>query len=293
MACLKKENLIMNNYYKILGVDKSASQEEITKAFRHLAKKYHPDLNHSKGAEKKYKEINEAYEILHNRQINSYQTDHDLDDFINQMTKEPKPGADLDYTMTLSFMESVKGTTKHIKYDRKDLCPVCAGSGLNDDNICLTCHGTGVIEKTNLLEINVPKGISTGQKFRYENQGDCGTNGGSYGDLYITYNVTPDKYFKRQGNDLYTNVHISVLDAILGTKLKIKTINGLKMISIPQGTQSNDQFILKNGGMPIINTNQYGDQIIKIIVNIPKNLLASDKESLKDFNQVNNILSRK
>lgn len=333
---------MQKDYYQILGVDKSATAQEISKAFRKLAKKYHPDLNHEAGAEQKYKDVNEAYEILHdpkkrqkydaesmnfgtgfgnfsNSDYNDYNfnsstfDNFNFDDFMrknnmhtdgntnfdnfgdvfNQYTNDVQKGDDLDYTMNITFKDSISGITKRIKYQRKEMCTTCQGLGFVNGVKCETCQGKGVVDHENMLEINVPKGIDSGQKLRYEGQGNCGSYGGTYGDLYITYQIEPDKYFKRKGKNLYTTITVSILDALLGATVKVRTIKGLRKMQIPAGTQPNDQFALSGGGMPIMNTDKHGDQIIKINVAIPTKLTDNEKESLRDFNNVNNVLSRK
>lgn len=359
--------MAQEDYYKVLGVDRNASEEEINKAYRHLAKKYHPDLNHAPGAEEKYKQVNEAYEVLHDKQkraqydqfgsagVNGqggfggqgYSTNGqgfggfgDFGDIFGDIFGQsgfggqrqrvdptaPQRGEDLDYTLTIDFMDAIKGKKTQVSYTRNETCPTCNGSGAEKgthpitcdkcngtgvmtitqrsafgviqrqatcdkcqgrgviiEHPCKTCHGKGTVDRKNTIEVDIPAGIDNGQQLRYEGQGEAGKNGGPYGDLYISYRITPSKEFERRGNTIYTTVPISFAQATLGDDIKVKTVHGESDLKIPAGTQPNKKFTLRGQGVPYLRGNGNGDQITTIEIKIPQKLNEKQREALIDF----------
>ena len=353
------------DYYKTLGVDRNASDQEISKAYRKLAKKYHPDLNHEPGAEEKYKEVNEAYEVLHDKQkraqydqfgsagvngqggfggagqgayggqgFGGFSDFGDIfNDFFGGASQQrqvdptaPQRGQDLDYTLTIDFMDAINGKKTQVSYTRSETCETCGGNGCEKgtdpitcdkchgtgymtvtqqsmlgmirrqtvcdkcqgrgviiEHPCKTCHGKGTVDKTNTIEVDIPAGIDNGQQLRYEGQGEAGKNGGSYGDLYISYRIKPSKEFERRGNTIYTTIPISFAQATLGDEIKVKTVHGDVDLKIPAGTQPNKKFTIKGEGVPYIRGNGNGDQITTVEVKIPKHVNEKQKEALVDF----------
>lgn len=350
------------DYYEVLGVSRSASQDDIKKAYRKLAMKYHPDVNKEPDAEVKFKEINEANEVLSdpdkraaydrfgfagvNGQTAGAGGDPfsgfpfgDIfgqsaggDDFASifdmftggggrrseTYRTRPLQGEDRYMQMKVDFMDAVHGVTKTIKLDIDEPCTHCHGTGAeNPDDIktCPQCHGTGSIYRTQQslfgtirqqvtcdechgtgkvvdekcgecggsgyihsrrsLDIKIPQGIRSGQSIRVPGKGERGYNGGPNGDLYIEVIVPEDPVFKRDGNDIYIDQEISVLDAILGTTLQVPTVNGEETLDIPAGTQPDQVFSLKGKGVTSARGGT-GDEIVQIRVKIPRKI--SDKE---------------
>lgn len=352
------------DYYDILGVSRDASDAEISKAYRKLAKKYHPDLNHEPGAEEKYKEVNEAYEVLHDSQkrqqydqfgqagVNGQGgfgggsqgfgqgfdgTDFgDFGDIFNSFfgggqsqrvdPTAPQRGQDLDYTMTIDFMDAINGKTTDITYTRSVTCNTCGGSGAEKgthpitcdkcngtgmmtvtqrsvlgmvrrqttcdkcngtgtiiQHPCKECHGKGVKDEKQTLQVKIPAGIDNGQQIRLSGQGEAGRNGGPYGDLYIVFRVRPSDTFTRRGQTIYTTVPISFAQATLGDEITIKTVHGDTKLKIPAGTQPNQKFTIRQKGVPSLNGGSTGDQITTVEIVIPKHINEAQKKALLEF----------
>lgn len=356
--------MAQEDYYKVLSVDKNASDQEISKAYRKLAKKYHPDLNHEPGAEAKYKQVNEAYEVLHDKQKRAQYDQFgtagangfggqgqygaggqgfggfgDFGDIFGDIFGQgfggqsrradptaPQKGQDLDYTLTISFMDAIKGKKTQVSYERSETCSTCNGNGCEKgthpltcdkchgtgymtitqrsafgmiqrqvvcdkcqgkgaiiQHPCQTCHGKGVLNKKNTLEVEIPAGIDNGQQLRYQGQGEAGKNGGPYGDLYISYRITPSKDFTRRGTTIYTTVPISFAQATLGDEITIKTVHGDEKLKIPAGTQPNKKFTIRGAGVPYLRGGGNGDQITTVEVKIPTKVNEDQRQALVDF----------
>lgn len=362
------------DYYEVLGVNKSASADEIKKAYRVLAKKYHPDLNpDNKEAEAKFKEANEAYEILSDPQKRerydamgfagvdpSYGAgqpgggfggfggfgdgmEFDLGDLFGSFfgggfsgfgggsrsnPNAPRRGSDIQTSVTLSFEEAAKGCKKTIDFPRIEVCDECAGSGAAKGTSaqtcpdcngkgqvsvnqktpfgtiqtmhqcskcggkgtytptpCSKCRGAGRIRRTVSKEINVPAGIDENQIFTVRGEGNRGVNGGPSGDLKVGVNIRKHEFFERDGYDVWCDVKVSFAQAALGDELTVPTLDGPVKYSLPAGTQPGDVFKLKGRGIPYINSTRRGDQLVKIIVEVPKNLTDKQKELIIQFNE--------
>ncbi|WP_439425909.1 DnaJ C-terminal domain-containing protein [Oenococcus alcoholitolerans] len=285
-------------YYKILGLDKNASQDDIKHAYRRLSKKYHPDINHEPGAEDKYKQVQEAYETLGDPQKRAAYDQYgkagasgaqngfggfsqqggfnfngqdfgDFGDIFGQMFGQafnpnaPHKGRDLQYRINLTFEEAVFGKETEISYVRQE---------------------EGGKSKQHRVKVTIPAGVEEGQQMRLQGQGEAGRNGGPYGDLYVVFIVGRSKDgFQRQGADIYSEHPISFVQAALGDKIKVKTVHGEVELTIPAGTQTNTEFRLRGKGAPYVDSNRMGDHYVKVVVQVPKHLNERERKALRDY----------
>ena len=163
-------------------------------------------------------------------------------------------------------------------------CNVCHGTGKVIREKCQKCNGTGTRKQEKKLEIDIPKGIANDQTIRISNKGGAGKNGGPNGDLLVTVYVQPHKYFIRKGDDLYLDVPIEFIQAVLGDEIEIQTVYGPEKIKIKPGTQSGTVFTLKNKGVPNVQNNRIiGNLILKLNVHVPTNVSDRQKKLLKEF----------
>lgn len=163
-------------------------------------------------------------------------------------------------------------------------CPNCRGTGKNPKAYCKDCHGVGAIEKEKKITIKIPQGVEHGSKMRVANEGNSGKNGGRNGDLYIVIHVKNSKEFERRGFDIYTNLTISVPQAVIGDRIEIKTIHGISALTIPPGTQNGDKLTLKEQGVPYLgSSSQKGNHIVTITVSVPKKLSANEEKLYKEL----------
>jgi len=350
------------DYYEVLGVSKGASDDEIKKAFRQQAKKYHPDLHPGdKEAEAHFKEVNEAYSVLSDADkrakydrfghagvdpngfggggggaYNAY--DVDLGDIFSSFfgggfggssrrRTGPQKGADLKYHMALDFMEAAFGCTKTFQLTKEDICKSCNGSGAQPGTTpetcptcrgagrvqqqtqtlfgmtmvtksCPTCSGRGTVIKTPCtqcrgkgrlktvknLTINIPAGVDTGDLLPVRNEGEPGTYGGPYGDLYIEFKVKSHELFDRNGYNTSCNVPITFAQAALGGEIDVPTIYGTEKYTIQPGTQPGDTITLRSKGIPNKNNSKLkGDHVVKFVLEVPTGLKPDQKKLLKQF----------
>lgn len=353
------------DYYEVLGIDRNATKDEIKRAYRKMAKKYHPDVNKSPGAEEKFKEINEAYEVLSDdNKKAAYDRyghaafeqggagaggfdgaggfggfggfeDMDFGDIFGSFfgggggssrrrETGPQQGEDRFVQLDIDFMDAIRGKKTEIKinYDepcsrcggtgaasksdietcsrcggtgtirtqqrspfgtfvQQTTCPDCHGTGKKIKKICPECRGKGYINKNVTVELNIPAGINTHQQLRVAGKGGRGVNGGPNGDLYVEIYVRPHKHFVRQGNDISIEIPVSAIDATLGCEVDVPTVYGDVSMKIPEGTQPDTVMRLKGKGVKALRGNSYGDEYVKIKVQIPKKLTRSEKELYK------------
>ncbi len=352
------------DYYEVLGLDKSADDAAIKKAYRSLAKKYHPDLNPGDAAaEEKFKEVNEAYAVLSDAEKKAKydQFGHaafdpasggfgggfggfgdfgDLGDIFSSMfggfggfgggsqrrRTAPVRGDDIGVHISISFEEAAFGTKKDITYNRIQKCPDCSGTGaakgtspetcskcqgsgqmrvtqrmggmaFQTTTTCTGCNGKGTIIKSpcsncnakgmikvsKKLEVNIPAGIDDGERIALRGQGCDGRNGGQTGDLILNVNVKKHSIFERDGYDIYCEVPITVVEATLGAEIDVPTLEGNVKFKIPEGTQPNTRFTLKQKGITMINSQRKGDLYFDVNVEIPKNLTEKQKDQMRAF----------
>lgn len=163
---------------------------------------------------------------------------------------------------------------------QQSACPQCQGTGEVVDEYCGTCSGRGRVQKNKQLKITVPAGVDNGSRLRIRKEGDAGPKGGAPGDLYVFLSVKADKNFKRDGADIYSQVRVSYVDAILGTEMKVATVDGEVDLKISAGTQPETVMRLDGKGAPKLGAKGRGDHFVTIKVEIPTSVSSSDKELL-------------
>lgn len=355
------------DYYEVLGVDKSASEDEIKKAYRKAAKQYHPDLHPGdKEAEEKFKEANEAYEVLSDAEkkakydrfghagvdpsygagqggyggFNGQGFDFDLGDIFSNIfgggfggggtsnPNAPQRGSDTQASVTISFEEAAKGCEREVESNRIEVCDECHGSGAAAgsspktcpecngrgqvttsqrtpfgmfqtqkacsrcggkgtiiDNPCKKCRGAGRVRRPAKITVKIPAGIDDRQIINARGQGNKGINGGPAGDLRVAVNVRPHPIFERDGYNVWVEMHISFAAAALGCELQVPTLDGKVKYNIPAGTQSGDVFKLKGRGIQSLNNRGRGDQLVRVIVDVPRTLNAEQKRLLLELDK--------
>ncbi len=169
-------------------------------------------------------------------------------------------------------------------FSQISVCPKCHGSGQVIDKPCQTCSGQGFVNKERTVQVKIPAGVDNMSKMRVSAEGDCGVNGGPNGDLFVVIHVEPSKYYKRDGINVITELEISPAQAVIGDKVKVKTLYGEHEISIPAGTQFGDIVKIKGAGIPVISRpSQKGDHIVILKIKIPTNLNDVEKHLYKQL----------
>ena len=373
--------MAQQDYYAVLGVPASASQDEIKKQYRKLAAKHHPDKNpNDPKAADTFKAISEAYQTLGDaekrkqydqmRQLGAFGgfgggargagtrpggagagvppqgnvrfEDFDigglggLGDIFSSMfggsagargatggarARGPQRGQDVESTLEIPFRTAALGGKVPVELDLNEECPTCHGSGaapgaklvmceeckgrgtisfgqggfavnrpcpvcLGRGQVpterCPTCAGAGEVRTRKKVMITVPVGVDTGTKIRLKGQGGRGSKNGPPGDLLITFTVTPDRFYKREGVDLIAPVPINIAQATLGSRVSVKTLDGTKVaIRIPPGTASGKRFRVRGQGIEKDGTK--GDLIVQVEVSVPEKLTPEQEEAMKAF----------
>jgi curved DNA-binding protein len=285
------------NYYKILGVKKTASEKEIKKAYRKLARKYHPDLNpNDKEAERKFKEINEANEVLNNpenrKKYDGYGENwkhSEAFEKAGQYQRRPQYRTSGDFAGSdfSDFFESMFGgarssrsSTGGVKFRGQDYN---AEMQLDLQDVYKTHKRTLTVNNKN-IRITIPAGIENEQVIKIRGHGGKGINGGPNGDLYIRFSIINRSKFRRDKDSLYTTVDLDLYKAILGGELTIDTFDAKVKLNIKPETQNQTQVKLKGKGFPKYKKEgQFGDLYITYRVIIPTNLNAKEKELFKEL----------
>ena len=357
------------DYYKILGVEKNATTDEVKKAFKKAAMQYHPDR--PGGDEKKFKEVNEAYQVLNDAdkrtkydqfgsdfeqqggfggggnwddfmrqarggQGGGFQFDfggEDLGDIFGNMfgggsrraTRQAR-GSDIQVDVELDFKEAAFGIEKEIHLRKQTICDVCDGDGGEPDSkvekcstcggqgqvaqnqrtflgtmqtvvTCPNCHGRGekhskkckncggdgILSKPSEIKVKIPAGIDTGESLRLTGYGEAAPHGGQAGDLYVRAHIKPNKYFHREGFDVYTESEISFPQAVLGDKIQVETIDGPVTLTIPEGIESGQLIKMKGHGITHLGRTTRADHMVKIKIRVPKKVSKEVKKKLEEL----------
>lgn len=352
------------DYYEVLGLKKGASDDEIKKAFRKLAMKYHPDKNSGdKTAEENFKQVNEAYSVLSDPdKKNKYDRFghagvdpnagfggagggfgggfggfEDIFDMFGGMfsgggghsqrrRNAPMKGSDLQKAMSITFEEAAFGTKKQIQLNKHIQCETCKGSGAKpgtsktscpkcggsgeihtmqktpfgtfqsaspcdqcggtgeiNESPCQDCGGTGKIRKTVTISVDIPAGVDNDSVISIKGQGEPGSNGGPYGDLYIVISVKAHTLFERKGQDLWLEIPISFNQAALGDEITVPTLEEKVSYKVPAGTQPNTVFRLKNKGIKSLRSGRKGDLYVRVILEVPTKLSSKQKKAIQNM----------
>ncbi len=365
------------DYYEVLGLQKGASEADIKKAYRKMAKQYHPDLHpNDPEAAEKFKEVNEANEVLSDPDKRAkydqfgfagvdpsygagqgggfggfggfnggfsggFDGGIDLGDIFDNIfgggfgggtsgsrsnPNAPRRGSDIAATLEISFMEACMGIKHDININRTEVCEECSGSGAKKgtsattcsechgtgktvfqqqtmfgtmqstrscpkcngkgkkiDDPCPKCSGSGRVNRKKTISIDVPAGISDGITLAVRGQGNAGFNGGNRGDLNVRISVRKDKVFERKDYDIWLDFPVTFYQAALGAELEVPTIDGTVKWTLPAGTQPGTVFRLKGKGVQRLQREGRGDQMVKISIEVPKNLNKKQREALEAF----------
>lgn len=346
------------DYYRVLGVDEKASPAEIKKAYRRLAKRYHPDANRDDAqAAERFKEVSEAHAVLSDpdkrkqydtmRKFGAFTPgagrgrpgargarfeEFDLSnlgglgglgDLFSSIfgRRRAERGEDVELTMSVPFRVAALGGRVPVTVPSNEACPTCGGSGGAPGSTvstcpecngrgsvtfgqggfavsrpcpacrgrgkvasapCPTCGGAGEVATRRRLMITVPAGTESGTRVRLKGQGGRGPASAPPGDLFVIFQVEPDRFFRREGLDVHCTVPINVAQAVLGSKLKIRTLDGRRvLLRIPPGTQSGRKFRVKGQG--IEKNGRRGDQYVEVRVTVPERLTPETERMMKEF----------
>ncbi len=360
------------DYYQILGVPQNASDDEIKKAYRGLAKKYHPDANpDDAGAGERFKEISEAYTILSDadsrKKYDQLRRFGGLGGFRPGAGPGPAPGAegargfrfedlggigdifssifdfgkrtaeerqrgpvrghDVEYLVEIPFRKSVRGGKVTINVPLSEECatcdgtgaapgagsdtceecqgrgtvtfgqgsfsvprpcPACVGRGQIPRELCSACAGRGEVSSRRRIAVTVPAGVEDGSRLRIPEQGERGPGGGRAGDLIVRFKVREDRFFSRDGLDLMCEVPINVAQAMLGSKIRVRTVDNKKIVlKLPAGTQSGTTFRIKGQGVE--KGERTGDQLVRVVVKVPDDLTAQGREAAEQLAQAEEL----
>ncbi len=279
----------MKNYYQILGLEKSATKDEIKKAYKTLARKYHPDLNpNNKAAEEKFKEISTAHEILSD---DAKRKQYDLgdSDFSSQANHKSEQGpfyyktqAD-DYARYKDFFRDAFGgasfhTEEAAAYKGMD---TQYKMEINFIDAILGTEKQFTLPDGKSISVKIPEGIKSGQKLRFANLGEPGFNGGPNGDMYLQIEVKASDQFTRIDDNLEVELPISFATAILGGKARAATPYGEIEINIPKGVNSGTKLKIKEKG--VRSKGKVGDLLVKIKILIPKEIDAKLEQAIKEW----------
>jgi len=352
-----------HDYYELLGVGRTADEQEIKKAFRVLARRLHPDVSEEADAEVRFREISEAYEVLTNAETRQLYDRYghaglrgggftpgsfdfgNLSDIFSAFFGDDlfaaffgddlfgggrragaARGSDLAAEIRIDLADAASGTTVSVpvqvavpcracggdgvepganvatcsrcggsgglqqvarsifgEFVRTSPCPQCAGSGRIVEHPCETCEGAGRTLDERTLDVEVPAGIHDGQRIRLSGEGHAGALGGRSGDLYVLVRIRPDERFVREGNDLFSQVDLTIVQAALGATVPVETLNGRFELKFEPGTQPGEVRVLRGKGMPVLQGFGRGDQRVLVNVTVPRHLNDEQRKLLQEF----------
>jgi curved DNA-binding protein len=295
------------DYYKVLEIDKKATEAEIKKAYRKLARKYHPDISpNDKEAEQKFKEINEANEVLSNAEKRkkydaygeNWQHASEYEKANQQQTYYNKSGPQEDFNSYgrdgddySSFFESLfgnsgRGRNRSQQFKGTDLN---AELHLKLEEVYTTQKKTITINGKN-IRFSIPAGVENGQTIKITGHGGDGVSGGPKGDLYITFSIENHPNFKRDKDNLYSTVMLDLYKAVLGGEITVATFDGKAKLNIAPGTQNDTKVKLKGKGFPVYkNEGHFGDLYITFQIKIPTNLSSKEQELFTELSKLRTI----
>ncbi len=347
------------DYYEVLEITRSASQDEIKRAYRKKAMEFHPDRNpDNPEAEALFKEAAEAYDVLRDEEkrqrydrfghagVNGNGVGggfHSADDIFSQFgdifgdlfgfsmggsSRGPRAqsGSDLRYNLTISFQQAAKGDEIALKIPKRVSCPECEGSGAAPGTHPETCHrcngrgqvrqsqgpfsismpchtcsgtgqiiatpcprcrGAGIVQEIEELSVRIPAGVDSGNRLRLRGKGEPGVHGGPAGDLYVVITVEADKTFRRHGQDLIVTREITFVQAALGDRIEVPTLDEPISMDVPKGTQTGEIFRMQDYGLPSPGYgSSNGDLLVEIVVKTPTRLSKRQEELLREFAQL-------
>ena len=343
------------DYYEVLGVGREADAASLKKAYRRIAMKYHPDRNSDDPeAADKFKEANEAYEVLSNEEKKAAYdrfghagVDPNMggrggaggfgggeftdifgdvfgDIFGGGGRRRQQRGADLQYNLELTLEEAVAGVNKSIRVTTNVTCNTCGGSGAKEGSkpeTCTTCGGAGQVRmsqgffsvqqtcpkcqgtgqiisdpcgdcrgkgtkpNTRTLSVKIPSGVDTGDRIRLSGEGEAGPQGTAPGDLYVQVVVKDHPVFERDGNNLYCEIPVSMVDAALGSEIEMPTLSGKVKLTVPAESQTGKLFRLRGKGVKPARGGSTGDLICRIVVETPVKLTREQKDILEQLRE--------
>ncbi len=299
---------MLKSYYEILNVSPNATKTEIKNQFRKLVRIYHPDVNSSVEAEKIFKEINKAADILLDDEkrknydkfrstdksfYSKNSSNYTFSDLFSKTKKEkpkapvPKNGEDITVSVNIDFTEAFLGTYRVINIARSMVCPKCGGHKFVNGNKCSYCDGLGEKILKRKITVKIPPSIRDKAKLRVKGEGQFGLNGGKNGNLYVIVNVEKNDELKVENGIVYYTAQISPAKAVLGGNISVPTLWGEAVIKIPPLTKANQSFKLIDVGVLNERTNKKGDEIVKILIQIPSEMSDEEMELYKKLNEVN------
>ena len=346
------------DYYEVLGVERNAAPDDIKRAFRQAALKYHPDRNQEAGAEDKFKQASEAYEVLSDpEKRNRYDRyGHQglngvgMHDFSGMGVEDifsvfgdmfgdvfggrggrrgrsrAERGIDIQAVIDISLKQVATGVEKTLKFQRADFCQTCGGKGAQPGTSaktcrtcggygqverqtnmgffvtrsvvdcpdcqgrgeiieapCKVCHGSGRAHKECVINVKIPPGVHEGQRIRIRGEGEPGRSGMARGDLHCILRIQPHEFFERDGDHLICRLPIAFTQAALGAQIEVPTLTGTTPLKIPSGTQHGTIFRLPRKGLPSLRNGQTGDEVVQVLIEIPRKLSRAQKELLRKF----------
>lgn len=342
------------DYYEVLGVERSADGSAIKRAYRQAAMKYHPDRNREPGAEAKFKEAAEAYEVLSDPEKRARYDRHghaglegagmhdfsgmgvdDIFSIFNDLfggaggfgrRRAAERGVDIEAVVDIELSDVLTGVEKTLQFERADFCDRCGGQGCEpgtERKTCTTCGGYGQVERQasmgffvsrqvvecptcqargwladrpchdcsgsgraprdRMIQVKIPPGVHDGQSIRVRGEGEPSASGRQRGDLRCLIRVQPHEFFQRDGDHLVCALPVSFTQAALGAQVDVPTLNGATPLKIAPGTQHGKIFRLEGKGLPNLRTGRRGEQIVQVLVEIPKKLSREQEELLRRF----------